>query len=97
MFSSSSNYSLSDFSNHALIFHRFQTRKLAWANAFSDSSSRGDLDILTQSGSMLVSQSRGGALPSGRLDILRLVDANAESPSKQDINGECDNYEHLLK
>ena len=70
--------------------HRFQTRELAWATSgASDADAQEDSEmagLLATSGSMLADD-KAKALPSGRLDIKRLVDANAAGPSAKEING----------
>jgi len=73
----------------SLLKERFQTRELAWATSgASDADAQEDSEmagLLATSGSMLADD-KAKALPSGRLDIKRLVDANAAGPSAKEIN-----------
>ena len=79
-----------------LVFYqtnRFKTRHLAWAEAeFPDGDMGEDSSadpLLREAGSMLGKKSdmHAGKLQPGKLNILRLVDANVADPSKEKISG----------
>lgn len=67
---------------------RFKTRKLDWAQV-DDNMSTGDDDLLRQSSSMLGRRGQGSSdcLQFGKIDIMRLTDANIAEPSKEKISG----------
>lgn len=73
-----------------LLKERFQTREMAWASAdtTTDTDVQEDSELaslLATSGGMLAGK-KTSTLCSGRLDIKRLVDANAAGPSNKGIN-----------
>ena len=68
---------------------RFQTQKLDWATVTEDDKDEG-MALLRKTGTMVNKKGGKGKsnrtpLPSGRIDISRLIDANAAEPSKSAI------------
>lgn len=79
-----------------LLQERFHTKQLEWAkvsSAIDIDDNDPDMAILRQGGSMVEGQdgkgpttrNSDGPLPPGKIDIARLVDANAADPSKEAI------------
>jgi U3 small nucleolar RNA-associated protein 18 len=77
-----------------LLRKRFQNKQVAWAQAADDSDEEnakaggGSVDDLLRSSESLVlkRKSNAGGLMSGKVDIMRLVDANITAPSNDSIS-----------